>query len=53
MRLSSALWIVDTNDFELFIALFEAGDEKADIDGSGFVDIDDFGAFIAAFQDGC
>lgn len=40
-------------DHALFLALYESGDERADIDGSGFVDHDDFDAFVSALEKGC
>lgn len=43
----------DTDDFTLFIGLYESGDIRADFDRSGFVDTDDFTAFIVAFEAGC
>lgn len=44
---------VDSEDFGVFIARFEAGTDDADFDRSGFVDLDDFDAFVRAFEDGC
>jgi len=44
---------VDTDDFDAFVAAFEAGDDSADIDCSGFVDTDDFDTFVRRFEDGC
>ncbi|GMV27698.1 MAG: hypothetical protein AMXMBFR58_37290 [Phycisphaerae bacterium] len=44
---------VDTDDFDVFVAAFEAGTLDADIDRSGFVDTDDFDAFVHAFEQGC
>lgn len=44
---------VDTDDFDAFVAAFEAGDDIADIDCSGFVDTDDFDTFVRRFEDGC
>ncbi|MBX7106720.1 MAG: S8 family serine peptidase [Gemmataceae bacterium] len=44
---------LDIDDFDAFVAAFEAGDESADFDGSGFVDIEDYDAFVAAFEAGC
>ncbi|MCC6426539.1 MAG: glycoside hydrolase family 16 protein [Phycisphaerales bacterium] len=44
---------VDTDDFDGFIEVFEAGYECADFDRSGFVDTDDFDAFVRAFELGC
>jgi outer membrane protein assembly factor BamB len=44
---------VDTDDFDAFVAAFEAGTDDADFDGSGFVDTDDFDAFVGAFEGGC
>lgn len=44
---------VDFEDYNMFISLFEAGDDAADFDGSGFVDLEDFTAFVARFEFGC
>ncbi|HRJ49823.1 MAG TPA: C25 family cysteine peptidase, partial [Phycisphaerales bacterium] len=44
---------VDTDDFDFFVRLFEAGDDAADFDGTGFVDTDDYDAFVRAFERGC
>lgn len=44
---------LDTDDFDAFVAAFEAGEDDADFDGSGFVDTDDFDAFVVAFIEGC
>ncbi|HRJ49433.1 MAG TPA: PA14 domain-containing protein, partial [Phycisphaerales bacterium] len=44
---------VDTDDFDAFVAAFEAGGNDADFDGSGFVDTDDFDSFVGAFTLGC
>ncbi|MCK6478020.1 MAG: hypothetical protein L6Q35_14445, partial [Phycisphaerales bacterium] len=44
---------VDTDDFDAFVVLFEAGDPRADVDASGFVDTDDFDAYVTAFEAGC
>jgi photosystem II stability/assembly factor-like uncharacterized protein len=44
---------VDGDDFDAFVAAFEAGDVSADFDGSGFVDGDDFDAFVQQFETGC
>ena len=44
---------VDFDDFNAFVASFEAGCLFADFDGSTFVDFDDFNAFVAAFEAGC
>lgn len=44
---------VDTEDYDAFVAAFEAGTDDADFDGSGFVDTEDFDAFVQAFEDGC
>lgn len=43
----------DIEDYNAFIAVFEAGGDAADFDGSGFVDIEDYNAFIQAFEAGC
>ncbi len=44
---------VDTDDFDVFVGLFEAGVIEADFDNTGFVDTDDFDAFVRAFEAGC
>ncbi len=44
---------VDTDDYDAFVAAFEAGAGDADFDHSGFVDLDDFTAFVHAFEAGC
>lgn len=44
---------VDFEDYNAFIAAFEAGDQSADFDESGFVDFEDFNAFVAQFESGC
>lgn len=44
---------LDIEDFDAFVAAFEAGDESADFDSTGFVDIEDYDAFIEAFEAGC
>lgn len=44
---------VDGEDYDAFIAAFEAGSDAADFDLSGFVDIEDFSAFVVAFEAGC
>ncbi|HLO42460.1 MAG TPA: S8 family serine peptidase [Phycisphaerales bacterium] len=44
---------LDIEDFDAFVAAFEAGEEDADFDGTGFVDIEDYDAFIEAFETGC
>ncbi len=44
---------VTGEDFDEFIALFEAGDPAADYNGDTFVTGDDFDEFTADFQGGC
>ncbi|MCK6476606.1 MAG: hypothetical protein L6Q35_07220 [Phycisphaerales bacterium] len=44
---------LDTDDYDAFVASFEAGTDDADFDGTGFVDTDDFTAFVLAFEAGC
>ncbi len=44
---------VDFEDYNAFVAAFEAGTDDADFDGSGFVDIEDFVAYVGAFEAGC
>ncbi|HLO39848.1 MAG TPA: GC-type dockerin domain-anchored protein [Phycisphaerales bacterium] len=44
---------VDNEDFQYFVAKFEAGEDEADFDASGFVDTDDYDAFIRCFERGC
>jgi V8-like Glu-specific endopeptidase len=43
----------DSDDYDAFVAAFEAGSIDADIDGSAFVDSDDFDAFVQLFELGC
>ncbi len=40
-------------DFDAYVAAFEAGSISADFDGNGFVTGEDFDAFVAAFELGC
>lgn len=40
-------------DFDQYVAAFEAGDIAADFDGDEFVTGDDFDGFVAAFEPGC
>ncbi|MCK6476165.1 MAG: S8 family serine peptidase [Phycisphaerales bacterium] len=44
---------LDSDDFDAFVAAFEAGDESADFDGSGFVDVEDYNGYVVAFEAGC
>ncbi len=44
---------VTGEDYDAFVAGFEAGDSAADFDANGFVNGDDFDGFIAAFVAGC
>jgi len=44
---------VTGEDYDEYVAAFEAGDELADFDADGFVTGDDFDAFVAAFESGC
>ncbi len=44
---------VDTDDLDLFLEAFLAGDPAADVDRSGFVDEEDGTLFFAAFDAGC
>lgn len=44
---------VTGEDFDVFVAAFEAGTPNADFDGDGFVTGEDFDAFVAAFEAGC
>ncbi len=44
---------LDIEDYDAFVAAFEAGTDNADFDQSGFVDLEDFGAYIQAFEGGC
>lgn len=41
------------DDFDVYVAAFEAGSIDADFDGDGFVTGDDFDAFVIAFEAGC
>jgi len=40
-------------DFDAFVAAFEAGENNADFDGNGFLTFEDFDAFVTAFEAGC
>jgi hypothetical protein len=40
-------------DFDAFVAAFEAGTANADFDADGFLTFEDFDAFVAAFESGC
>jgi hypothetical protein len=40
-------------DFDAFVAAFEAGDANSDFDGDGFLTFEDFDAYVAAFEAGC
>lgn len=40
-------------DFDAFVAVFEAGAAESDFNGDGFLDFTDFDAFIQAFELGC
>lgn len=44
---------VNGDDFDSFVALFEAGDPGADFDQNGFVNGDDFDSFVGHFEAGC
>lgn len=44
---------VTGEDFDSFVAAFEAGDLAADFDGNGFVTGEDFDDFVARFVAGC
>jgi len=44
---------VNGEDFDAFIAYFEAGGEAADFDENTFVNGDDFDQFVLAFEAGC
>ncbi len=40
-------------DFDEFVAAFEAGEAGADFDGDGFLTFEDFDAFVLTFEAGC
>ncbi|MDX2118515.1 MAG: GC-type dockerin domain-anchored protein [Planctomycetota bacterium] len=40
-------------DFDAFVAAFEAGQAAADFNADGFLTFEDFDAFVAAFEAGC
>jgi len=40
-------------DFDMFVAAFEAGDSTADYDADGFVTGEDFDLFVSDFEIGC
>jgi len=44
---------VTGDDFDEYVAAFEAGTTDADFNGDGFVNGDDFDAFVDAFEAGC
>lgn len=44
---------VDLFDFDLFVAEYESGSDRADIDGDGFIDLFDLDAYVTAFERGC
>jgi len=44
---------VSGDDFDIFVAAFEAGDPSADYNGDTFVSGDDFDAFTLDFEAGC
>ncbi len=44
---------VNGNDFDSYVADFDAGDPRADIDHKGFVIGDDFDLFAERFVEGC
>ncbi len=44
---------VTGEDFDAYVAAFEAGTLNADFDGDGFVTGEDFDAYVAAFEAGC
>ncbi len=44
---------VTGEDFDAYVAAFEAGDLIADFDHDSFVTGEDFDAFVAAFESGC
>lgn len=44
---------LDFEDFDAFVAAFEAGAASSDITGNGFLDFEDFDSFVAAFEAGC
>ncbi len=44
---------VTGEDFDAYVAAFEAGDIASDFDGDGFVTGEDFDAYVAAFESGC
>jgi len=44
---------VTGEDFDGYVAAFEAGTTDADFNGDGFVNADDFDAFVDAFEAGC
>lgn len=48
-------WLVDAEDYALFVQVFEQGaeDRNADLNGDGVVDFFDYDLFIGAFEDGC
>lgn len=45
--------LVTGDDFDAYVAAFEAGSASSDFDGDGFVTGDDFDAYVIAFEAGC
>jgi len=44
---------VSGDDFDAFVAAFEAGHPSADFDLNGFLNGNDFDLFVVAFEAGC
>jgi hypothetical protein len=44
---------ISGDDFDGYVAAFEAGEPSADFNGDGFVSGDDFDRFVADFEAGC
>ncbi len=47
------LWDINGDDFDLFVILFEAGSELADVDNNYFTNGEDYDAFVTAYEAGC
>ncbi len=44
---------INTNDFFLFLSLYQAQDSRADFTGDGAINTNDFFAFLSTYQAGC
>lgn len=46
-------WVLDSDDVELFVELFNAGDAAADLHGDGVMNFFDVSAFLVDYAAGC